>query len=374
MDTSQIDAQLSAIESRIAAIQGQARSASQAASSAASAMASAGGGSSGGGMFSGLGGFFEDLGGRIGGVDLSGFGTLPGSVSRATNKNSASGSGWSFGEDLGATLRLLGGRGKGAFGNIAGEASTAIGDALMEGSARGVGEAKGKLADSMRAAIDEAIKAGQDEAEIRSPSARAARELGSPIMTGITTEIQSGGASVANALTNTLDFAFQSTFNNMLGGKFGNSGSTVVANSGGAFSGIPDYIDQFGQAVNASFAIGNAQSGTQASRIFASNLPTQVRDFGQNLLSGVVSSILPGFASGPVSDLIGTAIGTKPILTAEQALSSAVSADAGGLSDSPFSGGQFVFNNNFSGGNFTDVEREVQLGIQQSMRRLGVAY
>lgn len=382
LDTSQIDAQLSAIEARIAAIQGQARSASQAASSAASAMASAGGGGAAGG-----GGFFGGISDRIqsmmpdsiAGVDISGFGTLPESIRQATSAGSSSGRGFSLGEDIGASLRLLGARGKGFFEGPVGEAATAIGDSLMGGAAKGVNDGSSGFSQAMRDAVNGAIKAGQDEAEIRSPSARSMREIGSPIMRGIELEVMAGGKSVADAMITSIDFAFQSSINSLFGGAtFSRNNNTIVGGGdgqGGPFSGVPDYLDQFGNAVRSSMAVGNPQSAGQASRILASNFPTKVRDFGQGLLSSAVGSVLPGFAAGPISDMLGTMIGTKPILTAEQALAGPVSADAGGLSDSPFTGGQFVFNNNFNGaGNFMQTEREVQSGILQSMRRLGIGF
>lgn len=391
LDTSTIDAQLAQIEARIQNIQNMANNALNTANSAlstanaansaassamananaaAAAAGSARGGGGGGGASVGGGGF------TVGGVNLAGFGTLPDTIRRATNPNSPSGRGFSLGEDIGGTLRLLGARGDGFFAGGAGEASTAIGDALMTGTAKGINEAKGQAASAMRNAVSDAIKAGQDEAEISSPSKRAARDIGSPIMRGIELEVMAGGQGVANAMVNSIDYAFTKTVDTFFGGTFiSRNNSPTVANPGGGFAGVGDYARQFGQQIDYSFAVSQPTSFGESSRTLLSNFPTKVRDFGQGILSSVVESVLPGFVAGPISDLIGTELGTRPILTSEAALANPTSADQGGFTDSPFVGGQFVFNNDFGNvGNFTETEREVQLGILQSMRRLGVGF
>lgn len=365
LDTSGIDAQISEIEGRISALQGRAQAAANAASSVAASGGGGGGSGGGGGGLFGATGRIHSLWDMTGGhvMDTVRNSRGPGESLR----NAAS----MVRDNVAAAVELSRKHGN----DVLSAAKEGLGAAIMGGTIEGVSDSSGKLSDAMRKAVDDAIKAGQDEAEIRSPSARAARELGSPIMAGVVNEVKAGGQGVADAMVNSISYGFQKSIDTMFGGRFGNSGMTTVANPGGNFSGIGSYLDQFGQQVNASMAIANPQSGAMASRALMSNVPTKVRDFGQNLLSGALGTVLPGFAAGPAADMIGTAIGTKPILTAEQALSASKSADMGGLSDSPFVGGQFVFNNNFAGaGNFTDTERAVQLGILQSMRRLGAGF
>lgn len=356
LNREQIDAQLADIESRLADVQ---TSASKAVSTANSASAATE--SSSGSIIDRIKKFASS--GSLLGDDAQGALAALGETAGT--------------EMLGGkvTSGFFGGGGGGLFGGLKTKAADAIGSSLMSGSVKGIDEGKSAMADAMRGAVDEAIKAGQDEAEIRSPSARTGRDLGGPMMKGIELQVLAGGQNVANAMVTSVNYAISKSAAELFGGSFIGRGVTNVSNPGGNFSGIGGYVDQFGQQVRGSFATGDPQSFGQASRILASNFPDKARDFGQNLLSGAVGSVLPGFAAGPVSDMLGTLLGTKPILTAEQALGASVSADAGGLSDSPFTGGQFVFNNNFNGaGNFTDTERDVQFGILQSMRRLGVGF
>lgn len=372
LDMSGIEAQIDEVNSRIAALRNQAQSATSA------AVASAGGALPTGGGMGGIAGIpasgdgIFGASGRIHSLwDMTG-GHLWDTVrNRRGPAKSLQNAASMIRDNVAAAVELSRKHG----GDVVSAAKEGIGAAIMGGTIDGVTDGSSQLSDAMRKAVDDAIKAGQNEAEIRSPSARAARELGSPIMAGVASGVAAGGQGVADAMVNSISYGFQKSLSSMFGGQFMNNNSPLVANPGGNFSGIPSYLNQFGQQVNASMAVANPQSGLMASRTMLSNVPTAVRDFGQNLLSGALGMVLPGFAAGPAADMIGTAIGTKPILTADQALGASMSADAGGFRDSPFVGGQFVFNNNFgSAGNFTDTERQVQLGIMQSMRRLGVGF
>lgn len=314
----------------------------------------------------------------LGGVDLTGFSTLPSSIAQATNPNSPSGSGWSLGEDLGASLKLVSLRAGGTpLGEAAAAGGTALGDAMMKGTASGIEGGKGAVGDAVKRAIDEAFQAGKREAEVASPSARGARELGGPIMEGVGMGIMAGSAAVTQAMISSLGFSFNRWKAATFGGTFvaGGSNLNVVQNPGGTFGGggsLGNWFDYLGTSIGNSFDIAQPTSLPMSSRVLMSNVPTGIRDMGQNLLSGLIGSVLPGWAAGPLSDMLGTMFGLKPVLSREAITAPSVSADAGGFSDYPYGGGTiFNVNNNFNG-NFTDVERQVSLGILQSARRLGV--
>jgi hypothetical protein len=249
----------------------------------------------------------------------------------------------------------------------AGAGGVTIGNALMTGGIEGVAQGAPALAQAVSSAVDSAIAAGKQAAEIASPSARGDREIGGPIMAGVAMGITRGTPGVMAALTSSIGYAFHSWKARSFGGTFiASSGVNNVTNPGGIGGwGLMD-------AIAAGIDQANPTGPGELSRSILGQFP-RAQASGQRLLEGLMGAILPSWAAGPMSDLVGTFFGTKPIMTAEQALSPAVSADAGGFADHPYGGGYYTFNNTFySTGNFTDVEREVQMGILESMRRLGI--
>lgn len=362
--------QAQAVAQQAQAAAQQAQGAASQAQAAANQAASAGGG----GFMASAGRAAQSVGQEVtSGAGFFGETFLPRtteSIRAATDPNSPSGRGFSFGEDIGATGSFL----RDWAGSI-GNAARGLARSFTGGFSKGVDDTKGVMSASMRDAIDEAIKAGQDEAEIGSPSRRAARELGSPITEGVGMGILAGTGAMTNAMMTSLMFAFGAWKAGIGGGTFVGSGLNQVANPGGMLGGgIGGFLGGIGNAIDWENKIGGEpQSPAMASRMLMGQLPMGVRDFGQSLVSGLMGSFLPGWAAGPLSDMVGTMIGTKPILTPQQAMAGAQSADQGGFTDYPYGGGQYVFNNTYNlPGNFTDVEREVQAGTLQAMRRLGV--
>lgn len=367
LDMSDFNAQMSQAEARVQALGQQAQAAQAQAQSAASSAQSAASSSSLGARLRSMGGAVAGEVADVGDIVLP---NTTAAIRSATDPNSPSGRGFSVGEDLRASGSFL----RDAWGGVSTMAQR-IGNAFTGGFSKGVDDSKGAMSASMRAAIDEAIKAGQDEAEISSPSRRAARELGSPITEGVGMGIMAGTGAMTNAMITSMMFAFGAWKASIGGGTFVGSGLNQVANPGGFLGGgLGGFLGGIGNAIDWENKIGGEpQSPAMASRMLMGQLPMGVRDFGQSLLSGVVGSIVPGFMAGPLSDMLGTMLGTKPILTPQQAMAGAQSADQGGFTDYPYGGGQYVFNNTYNlPGNFTDVEREVQAGTLQAMRRLGV--
>mgnify|MGYP001293191152 CR=1 FL=1 len=292
--------------------------------------------------------------------------------------------GWSLTDDLVASANLLATVGAARFGNTRiGQIATVVqetnaarllGDSLMQGVGEGMRQQVPQLEQTIEEGIFRVLETGRDFIEARSPSRRSAREIGGPIMEGVSVGIMAGGPQVASALATSLGFAFNSFKAGLFGGTFVGSGLDVVANPGGMLGGgLAGFGSLYGQAIGNSFAVGQPTGLGEASRVLMSNIPMGIRDFGQNLLGGLLESVLPGWAAGPLGDMIGTFFGLKPILQPEAITAPARSADQGGFADYPYGGGT-IFNvtNNFQG-NFTDVERQVQLGILQSARRLGVS-
>lgn len=377
LNLDQFEQSMQQVEARIAEVEQRASQAGAAASQAASqAQAAAGSAqtavSSASGAGGGAGAAFDAAF-----PNLAGFSTLPGSISQAMSPSSPSGRGWSLGEDIGASLRLVGVRM--SDGTPMGEAAAAggltVGDAMMKGTAQGVEAGKGVFADAVKRAVDEALAAGKQAAEAESPSRRAAREIGGPIMEGVGVGIMAGTGAVTQAMFTSLGFSFNRWKANTFGGTFVGSGLNVVENPGGTLGGggsLGNWFEMLGASINNSFDIAKPTGLGMSSRVLMSNIPTGIRDMGQDLLSGVIGSILPGWAAGPLSDMVGTFLGLKPVLSREAITAPSMSADQGGFSDYPYGGGTiFNVNNNFNG-NFTDVERQVSLGILQSARRLGV--
>lgn len=386
----QAEARIQALGAQAQAVAGQVAAAGASAQAAAAGAGGGGGGptisSSGAAGGGGGGGVWDDIISSVSGADLTGFSTLPSSISRAMDPNSPGGRGWTLGEDIGATLRLLGVRGGGRnslAGELGGAAVSAAGDALMSGQSigdalsagarKGINEGRGAINDAVRQSVADAIDAGKKEAEAESPSRRSAREIGGPIMQGVELAILTGAPAVAAAMMTSLGFAFNQWKAATFGGTFVGPGLNTVANPGGMLGGgLGGYLGQLGTAMQIGMIQANPTNLGEASRSLLGQFPMQARNWGQNLLSGALESALPGWAAGPLGDMVGTYFGLKPIITAQDALGASKSADAGGFADYPYGGGQFVFNNTFNGvGNFTDVEREVQLGILTSMRRLG---
>lgn len=291
--------------------------------------------------------------------------------------------GWSLMDDLTASANLVANVGLARFGGTrAGQAigviqemnnARLLGDSLMQGVNHGMRAQIPQLEETIEEGIFRVLETGKEYLEARSPSRKAGREIGSPIMQGVELAILTGAPAVAAAMVTSLGFAFNSWKAAAFGGTFVGPGLNTVANPGGMLGGgLGGYLGQLGTAMQVGMIQANPTNLGEASRSLLGQFPMQARNFGQNLLSGALESALPGWAAGPLGDMVGTYFGLKPIITAQDALGASKSADAGGFADYPYGGGQFVFNNTFNGvGNFTDVEREVQLGILTSMRRLG---
>jgi hypothetical protein len=384
LDMSQFEQQIAQAEARIQAlgqqtqaVQAQANAAQAAASQAQSVASQATGAASAAagtvassGIFGGFGG-----GGTVGGNTLNlieeGGSGLVRDIRRAGDPKGPGGSGWTLGEDLGASWHLV----RNMAGGVAG-AARSVASAFTGGFSKGIDDTKGDMSASMRRAINETFEAAEKEAEIGSPSRRAAREIGNPIMEGVGMGIVTGTAGVTAAMMSSLHFAFNNWKAGLFGGTHVGAGLNVVANPGGMLGGgLGGFLGMLGGSVQNSFDIAQPTSGAMSSRVLMSNVPMPIRDFGQNLISGLVGSILPGWAAGPLSDMLGTMFGTKPVLQAEAVTAPGQMAGQGGFRDYPYGGGN-IFNttNYFQGGNFTEVERQVQIGILQSARRLGVPF
>lgn len=390
LDLEQFEQQIQQVEARIAQVEqraaqagaaasqaaNQAQAAAGAAQSAASSAASAGassGGGGGGGFGFGLPSNTETILDRF----APGAASLGQSISKATDPRSPMGSGWSLREDIGASISFASSYipGSGALAEAARVGGGFVGDSFMMGAERGIQKNKGKLGEAIRQAVDEAINAGKQAAEAESPSRRSMREIGSPIMQGVEVGIYAGAPAVATAMTTSLMFAFNNWKASTFGGTHVGPGLNVVANPGGMLGGgLGGFLGMLGTSIQQSFAIADPQSPAMASRIFMSNIPIGIRDFGQDLLSGLLGSVLPGWAAGPLSDMLGTMFGLKPILQREAITEPGVMAGAGGFKDYPYAGGNILnVTNYFQTGNFTETERAVQIGILQSARRLGVS-
>lgn len=227
----------------------------------------------------------------------------------------------------------------------AGDAGQALSSSFIRGVATGINSNKGLVTNAIN-------------------------EAAGPIMVGVQEGMAASTNNLANTFVSSLGFAFDQWKNNFFG--MSSQPGEWIHNEGGFFSGWGDALKQSMDFENS--IGGEPQSFGMASRMLMGQLPTELRNISQDILSGALGMILPGFAAGPAADMLGTMLGTKPILTPGQAMAPGISADQGGFADSPYKGGSYVMNNTFSLGNsqMTDTEREVQMGILQSMRRLGV--
>lgn len=380
LDMSQFEAAISQAEGRLQALGAQAQAvAGQVAAAGQAAQAAGGAGGGGGGVGGGVGGgggswipsnmdaILDNL--------TPGAASLRHSIVTASSPNSPGGRGWTLGEDIGAAVSFASNYipGNSVWAEAARTGGTMVGMSLMEGAGKGVEEGKTAFNDAVTKAVNDAFEAGKRAAEAESPSRRSAREIGGPIMQGVELSILAGAPAVANAMMTSLGFAFNQWKAVTFGGTHVGAGLNIVQNPGGMLGGgLGGYLGQLGTAMQIGMIQAQPTNLGEASRAFLGQFPTQIKNFGMDLLGGALESILPGWAAGPLGDMIGTYFGLKPIIAAQDALAPSKSADMGGFADYPYGGGQFVFNNTFNGvGNFTDTEREVQLGILQSMRRLG---
>lgn len=198
----------------------------------------------------------------------------------------------------------------------------------------------------------------------------AINEAAGPIMVGVQEGVAASTANLANTFMASMGFAFSQWKNEFFG--MASQPGEWVKNEGGFFGGWGDALKNSMDFENS--IGGEPQSFGMASRMFMGQLPTELRNISQDILSGALGMILPGFAAGPAADLLGTMLGTRPILTPGQAMAPGVSADQGGFRDSGYAGGSYVFNNqyNLGQGNMTDTEYAVQTGTLMAMRRLGI--
>lgn len=349
LDLSEFENQLAYVEQRLADINAQIDAAASAANSIS---VPSGGGGGGGGFF-----------GR--GNSGTNFSTLGPSISGAMDPNSPGGRGWTLGEDITASLQFV------AANAIPGvsKGGATIGTALMQGVSGGISTGSSDVDAAMSQAVASAIDSGMQAAGISSPSKVAADMIGSPISQGVAMGISSGTPAITAALSDSVRYAINDVAAAVGGGTHVASNVTTVTNPGGPVGG---YIDPLISSTQASIALANPTNPTELSRAVLGQFPG-VQNAGDRLVEGAANALLPGWAAGPASDIIGTAIGTQPIISADAAMSPGVSADMGGFSDSPYSQGSYVINNtyNMPRGNFTDTELAVQQGTLEAMYRLG---
>lgn len=393
LDLAQFEQQMSQVEARIQAAGQAAQQAGAAASQAASQAQSAAGaaqsaaGQAASAAQSASSGFASSSYAGIPGLPSNtetildrfsvGASSLGQSIKQATDPRSPMGSGWSLREDIGAAVNFASNYipGTGVAAEAARVGGGILGTGIMQGTEKAVQEGSGKLNEAIKKAVDEAIEAGKRAAEAESPSRRSYREIGSPIIQGVEMAILGGSTAIAGAMITSLGFAFNQWKAATFGGTHVGAGLNVVANPGGMLGGgLGGFLGAIGGSIQDSFAIAQPTSGAMAGRVFMSNIPMGLRNMGQGLLDSVLGSILPGFIAGPIGQMLGTMFGLTPILQREAITEPGVMAGAGGFKDYPYGGGT-IFNttNYFQGGNFTDVERQVQTGILQSARRLGVS-
>lgn len=231
------------------------------------------------------------------------------------------------------------------YATAAQDAGVALSSSFMRGVATGINDNKGHISNAIN-------------------------EAAGPIMVGVQEGLAASTANAAQTMFTSALYAFDMWKNDFFG--MASQPTNWVHNEGGFGGGWGDILK--GSIDWENSIGGEPTSGAMASRMFFGQLPTEIRNIAQDVLSGALGMILPGFAAGPLSDMLGTMLGTKPILTPGQAMAPGVSADQGGFSDSPFKGGSYVFNNQFHmpQGGMSDTEYQVQMGILQSMRRLGI--
>lgn len=298
------------------------------------------------------------------------------------------------------------------------KAASETGGAMGEGLASGIRGKAEQVAKAAREAVANAMKAARGEAEISSPSRKGLRlganigssiamgaftsqqdiieamsggGLGVPIMSQVQAAMQFSTANVLSNMFNVAQFQLRNLLMNVAGGfGFGNRpGENFVQGDGS---------NVFASGLGSIFANQRASSGARSSGLFfpgflggldsfgvgsrevIGQLPGGIRDLGQGILESVLGSILPGFIAGPAGDLLGTLLGTKPILSREAALSEGVFAPTGtgfgndsAFSDSPFFGQGFVVSNNIDASGPLSVNQQVALDIVSIMRRLGIS-
>ena len=425
LDRSQFDAEMASLREEIAQIAGGRVSGSSGGGS------SGGGGASGGG--GGGGGFLGGLaGGAVGGAGVAGL---------AQRYNSGGGNRIrrsTFSQPGQRSSMQSFRRAISDAANDAKENGLQVG----RGLAQGVKDSTAEISKEARNAVSSAFSAAEKEADISSPSARAARDIGQPIAEGMAIGIRSGAPGMAGAVSGAAGNALSvggGDFGGLGGGlgfpimaqvemathfgtaammanmwdaakfTFWNWGMGLLGNVTGAlgiggFGGmaglnvIPGdrplsvlglglrniFQNQFdaGMTQNAGIFFPGFLGGVDRfgvmSRQILGQLPPDIKNFGFELLSGALESILPGFAAGPAADLIGTLLGLKPIITKEAALAPGVFAATGtgfgsdsAFEDYPFRGG-FVMTNNFQGEGPEDINSIIANDILRTMRRLGI--
>jgi len=132
---------------------------------------------------------------------FAGFHTIPGSIRSATSPTSPSGRGFSLGEDIGATLRLVAFRIPGPAAAVAGPVAYTTGGMLLEDTPQ-------SFASSVLRGVDDAVSAGFRAAEAFSPSQKSAREIGGPIMAGATKGVTEATPATSDVMTQAIDNAF----------------------------------------------------------------------------------------------------------------------------------------------------------------------
>lgn len=354
LDLTEFENQLAYVEQRLADINAQI----DAAASAANSISVPSGGGGGGFSFNGY-----SMPGPMGWWTNQ---FVKGTKAAANYAVGGKSGGWSLGDDITASLQFV------AANAIPGvsKGGATIGTAMMQGMSGGIASGSPEVEAAVAQSVDAAIQAGMDAAGISSPSKVAADMIGSPIAEGVAMGIQTGTPAITQALGDSISYAINDVAAGIGGGThIASSGVNSVTNPGGPAGG---YIDPLISSVQASVALANPTSPTELSRAVLGQFPG-VQNAGDKLVEGAANALLPGWAAGPASDIVGTAIGTQPILSADAALSPGVSADMGGFSDSPYSQGSYVINNtyNMPKGNFTDTELAVQQGTLEAMYRLG---
>jgi hypothetical protein len=134
--------------------------------------------------------------------DLGGFQTIPGSLRAATAPDSPSGRGFSLGEDIGATLRLLSFRmPTNPIGLLGSSVAYTTGGMLLEKEPQ-------SFTSSILRAADNAVNAGMQAAEAFSPSRKMAHEVTEPVMAGITQGVVDTTPLVEEAMQHSMDRVF----------------------------------------------------------------------------------------------------------------------------------------------------------------------
>lgn len=105
-----------------------------------------------------------------------------------------------------------------------------IGKLFIEGIADGITENQQTLADALRGALVAALVAAQEELQIKSPSVRAATEVGLPFVAGIARGIMDNFGMVADATRFALASAVQAPLQARVGGSAGGPNAATATN------------------------------------------------------------------------------------------------------------------------------------------------